>query len=103
MLRVLPLILILGVVGSATYAFGRTHRHGAVSEGRHNLVELAADRDRLAAQLAVIRSRLADAEAATHAAWDAAADHEPARVWADTADIDRLLADPLSGVHRVGA
>jgi hypothetical protein len=96
-----------GAIGTAGYALGRRHRPVTLRPAHLSpasppvasaaeLARLRAERERLAAELA-------EARASATAAWDAAASRPPSPPRAAPAPlVDRLVADPLSGVHRLG-
>jgi hypothetical protein len=67
------------------------------------LAATGAERDQLAARVADLERQLAEARDAAHAAWDAAASRPPAPPRASAQPLAAaLLADPLSGVRRLG-
>jgi hypothetical protein len=106
-LHVIGALVILAAVGGGGYALGRRHQPVAArplpasvpsvpGPVAAELAGLRAERDRLAAELR-------DERTARMAAWDAAASVPPRPPRGDPAPLaSQLLADPLSGVRRLG-
>jgi uncharacterized protein YlxW (UPF0749 family) len=100
MSRVLPLLLTVAVAAAVGSALGRRHEPASALQAARDLRSLNADRNRLIDQVGELQTRLADAEESAHAAWDAAASRQPAGAMPANREIERMLADPLSGAHR---
>lgn len=130
-LELLVILAVIGSAVYLAVRYGRRQAR-PVSRGRtaaasrrtapphYQLGRVTAERDQLEAERDALRRQLdrqaADHEAecarltdAIHAAWDAAANARPTSAPAAEpaddmpADVARMLADPLSGVRRLGA
>ena len=104
--HVLPLLVVLAVAGLAAAVWFRRRRAVRAKPVKAKVIRVSVggpDTDRLRAENAELRARLADAQRSAHLAWDMAASVPSRPATAPAGDVrGRLLATPLSGASPLG-
>lgn len=91
--------IIVPVALAGIYGLGRLHG----SRSNKAVSRLRAERDSLKARVSGLSAEISRARDIAHAAWNRSAEPEPESERTEDDLVSRLVADPLSGVRRLGS